>query len=77
MVTETATPAVYSIPQAARLLGISKQSAYDLIRRDAFPCATIQCGRRVVIPRAHLDQLLGLADPTPTPTPADHPANSE
>lgn len=51
-------PLTYSVAQAARLLGISRSHAYDLIARGEFPVTTRTLGRRRLIPRAALDRYL-------------------
>jgi len=45
-------PLVFSIPETASLLGISRALAYDLARRGELP--TMQLGRRRVVPRTAL-----------------------
>lgn len=50
-------PLTYSIPQVARLLGISRSGAYRLAREGSIPCLRIGPGR-VVVPRQALDRLL-------------------
>ncbi|MGE0731160.1 MAG: helix-turn-helix domain-containing protein [Acidimicrobiia bacterium] len=63
----------YTVPEAARLLGISRTSAYDCVRRGEIPALTL--GRRILITRAALEQLLGpLPDPAkPTALDGDRP----
>lgn len=51
----TATLTV-SIPEAARLLGISRNLAYLAAARGEIP--TLKVGRRVLVPTAALDQVL-------------------
>ena len=34
----------------------------ELVQREQFPCKVIRAGRRVVVPRAELERLLGLTD---------------
>lgn len=47
-------PYVVSVPEAARLLGISKDLAYDLARRGELPGAfQLGCRRRVSLIRLH------------------------
>lgn len=46
-----------SIPEAAQLLGISKNLAYEAAARGEIP--TVKIGRRVLVPRAGLNRLLG------------------
>lgn len=56
--TSPTGPLVYSVDQAATLLGISLTHAYDLIARGEFPIPTRQLGRRRLVPRAALDRYL-------------------
>jgi excisionase family DNA binding protein len=46
----------WTVPEAARLLGISKDSAYEAAHRGELPVRVI--GRRMLIPRAALLRLL-------------------
>lgn len=48
-----------SVEEAAALLGISRDLAYDLVRRNELP--SVRLGRRVVVPRAQLAVLLARA----------------
>jgi excisionase family DNA binding protein len=50
-----------SVPEAARLLGVSRMTAYSAVREGTIP--SLRIGRRVLVPRAALDQLLGQGDP--------------
>ena len=43
-----------SVEEAGKLLGVSRQVAYQLIHRPGFP--TIQIGRRVLIPKKQLEE---------------------
>ena len=45
-------PLMLSVPEVASVLGISRASAYDLVRSDGFP--VIRIGKRVVIPKENL-----------------------
>lgn len=54
--TSTAPPAVVSVVDAAALLGISRNSAYEAIRRGEIPA--LRFGRSIRVPRAALDRLL-------------------
>lgn len=45
-----------SVDEAARLLDISRDLAYDLIRRGELPA--VKLGRRIVVPRHQLEVLL-------------------
>jgi excisionase family DNA binding protein len=46
----------WTVPEAARLLGISKDSAYEAARRGDLPVRVI--GRRMLVPRSALLRLL-------------------
>lgn len=46
------------IERCARLLGINRSTAYDLARRDRLPVPVIRLGRRMVVSRRALRQLL-------------------
>ncbi|MGE0230123.1 MAG: helix-turn-helix domain-containing protein [Dehalococcoidia bacterium] len=63
----------YTVPEAAQLLGISRATAYDCVRRGEIPALTL--GRRIVITRSTLELLLGpLPDPAnPTTLDGDRP----
>jgi excisionase family DNA binding protein len=50
---------VVSVPEAARLLGISRTHAYELVARDEL--AHVRLGRRIVVPKHAIDTLLGVA----------------
>ena len=45
-----------SVDEAARLLGVSRDLAYDLVRRGELPA--VRLGRRIVVPRRSLELLL-------------------
>jgi excisionase family DNA binding protein len=53
----TAMPATMTIPEAARLLGISRSAAYRAVARGEIP--TIRIGRRLLVPTAKLYAMLG------------------
>jgi excisionase family DNA binding protein len=46
-----------TVPEAAEELGISRNSAYDAIR--AGELQALRIGKRLLVPRAVLDRLLG------------------
>jgi excisionase family DNA binding protein len=54
--TRTARPLVVSVGEAARLLGISRAHAYELVTRAELP--HIRLGRRVVVPTRAIEQLI-------------------
>lgn len=45
-----------TIEEAARMLGIGRNSAYEAARRGEIP--TLRIGRRLVVPRAALERIL-------------------
>ena len=45
-----------TVPEAARLLGVSRGLAYEAARLGTLP--TIRLGRRLLVPRPALDRLL-------------------
>jgi excisionase family DNA binding protein len=49
-------PQTYHIEEAARLLGIGRNHAYEAAKRGEIPA--IKIGRRVLVPRAALDRML-------------------
>ncbi len=48
-----------TVEEAAALLGISRAHAYELVRRGELP--RLRLGRRVVVPRKALEQLVRVA----------------
>ena len=46
----------YTVEQAAELLGIGRNTAYEAVRRREIP--TIKIGRRLLVPRAALERML-------------------
>lgn len=57
--------ATLTICQAANLLGVSKTTAYEAARSGELAgCPVIVVGRRLLIPRAMLEEALGIADST-------------
>ena len=46
-----------TVEEAGRLLGISRNSAYEAARRGELPA--IRIGKRLIVPRAALEKLLG------------------
>ena len=49
---------VMSIPEFASIMGISRGLAYDLARQDALPVKVIRLGRRMVLSRRAVLDLL-------------------
>ena len=55
-VVSTELPLVYTVGETARLLGISRSHAYDLVAAGTL--AHIRLGRRIVVPRRTIEALL-------------------
>lgn len=53
----------YTVPEVAELLGVSRSTAYECVRRGEIPALVL--GRRVLIARATLEAMLrqGVARP--------------
>ena len=58
-----ALPAVVDLPTAARVLGLGRSAAYELVRLGAWPTPVLRLGRLIKVPSAPLLELLGLAAP--------------
>jgi excisionase family DNA binding protein len=52
---------VITVEEAAKLLRISRGSAYEAVRTGEIP--TVRFGRRILVPRARLLQMLGAESP--------------
>ena len=59
-------PDTMSIEELATILGISRTFAYTLAQRDQLPVPTIRLGRRRLISRRAVEQLL-MAEPADRP----------
>ncbi len=55
-------PVVVDLPTAARLLGIGRTSAYELVRTGQWPTPVIRAGRLIRVPTRPLLVLLCLAE---------------
>ncbi len=54
---DLAEPLCVSVPTAARMLGVSRNTGYEMARLGQLP--TIRCGRRrLVVPKAALMKML-------------------
>ncbi len=65
------TKLTFTVPEAAALLGISRTTTYECVRRGEIPSLTL--GRRILITRVQLEQLLG---PLPLATTSSTPATA-
>jgi excisionase family DNA binding protein len=50
-----------SITELASVLGISRSHCFALAARDALPVPVIRLGRRMVVSRAAVEQVLGVS----------------
>ncbi len=55
------TKRTYTVPEAAERLGIGRTAAYEAARAGQIP--TIRIGKRILVPIAALEQLLGETSP--------------
>jgi excisionase family DNA binding protein len=62
-----ALPVVVDVTTAARALGLGRSTAYELARRDEFPCRVIRVGSSYRIPTADLLRVLGINPHEPMP----------
>jgi excisionase family DNA binding protein len=60
-------PATLSVPQVARILGVSRNHAYVAVRRGEIPA--IRVGRRIVVPTHRLLELLSSTHPQENASP--------
>lgn len=69
-----ALPVTVDVTTAARALGLGRSTAYELARRDEFPCRVLRIGSSYRIPTAGLLRVLGIDPPTWMQQPAPPPA---
>jgi excisionase family DNA binding protein len=62
--TIPALPATISVEEAGKLLGLSRSSAYRAAARGQLP--TLVFGRRLLVPTAHLLEMLGVSVEEPS-----------
>ena len=60
-----ALPVTVDVPTAARALGLGRSTAYELARRDEFPCRVLRIGSSYRVPTADLMRVLGIEPPIP------------
>jgi excisionase family DNA binding protein len=53
-------PAALTVPEAARLLGIGRSSAYQAVKTSTWPTRVVRVGRSIRIPKADVLRLLGM-----------------
>jgi excisionase family DNA binding protein len=52
-------PPTIDLPTAARLLGIGRTAAYELVRNGRWPTPIVRPGRKIRVPSAPVRALLG------------------
>jgi excisionase family DNA binding protein len=57
--TEPDRPMTYTVEEAAKLLRIGRNQAYDAVKSRELP--TIKIGKRILVPRAALEKMLAKA----------------
>ena len=50
---------VYSVPEAGRLLGLCRVTAYEMAKQGHIP--TLKFGKRMVVPKKAIDDMLNAA----------------
>jgi excisionase family DNA binding protein len=60
----------YTVEEAGDLLGISRGSAYNLVRTGQIPA--LRMGRRLLVPRVALEDILRHASPPSAERPEQH-----
>ena len=58
-------PLSYSVKEAAKLLGIGRDLAYEGVHRGEIP--VVRIGGRLRVPRFRLEQMMGAAPPASSP----------
>ena len=58
-------PPVLDVPTAAKVLGIGRSLAYDLVRRGEWPTQVLRIGKLIKIPTEPLVRLLGATTTPP------------
>ena len=64
-ISELRITATVDLMTAARALGLGRTKAYELARREVFPCRVIRIGDTYRIPTAGLLELLGVTAEEP------------
>ncbi len=54
------TPLAISVPEAARLLGLSRSTTYQAVKRGDIP--SVRIGGRVLVPLRRLEELIDPKD---------------
>ena len=68
-----ALPAVVDVCTAAKVLGLSRTAAYELIRAGEWPTPVFRLGKLIRIPTAPMRELLGMTPTVASGVVADDP----
>jgi excisionase family DNA binding protein len=68
MDTDDIQPLTVTVEQAAKLLGIGRSTAYELVQAGDIP--SLRLGRRIVVPSAYIARVAGLTHSTSPDTSA-------
>jgi len=52
-----------TVPEAAKILGVSRTTAYKMIQDEKCPVEVLHLGGRIVVPTVPLYRLLGMDPP--------------
>ena len=66
-----ALPAVVDVCTAARVMGLSRNAAYELVRTNSWPTPVFRLGKLIRIPTAPMRELLGIDSPPQAPALAE------
>ncbi len=66
-----ALPAVVDVSTAARVMGLSRNAAYELVRTNSWPTPVFRLGKLIRIPTAPMLELLGIESAAEPPAPAE------
>jgi len=59
-----ALPVIVDLPTAARVLGLGRNTAYELVRSGNWPTPVLRFGRLIKVRRSSLNELLGMDNRT-------------
>lgn len=67
--------ATLTVPEAAQVLGIGRDAAYRAVARDEIP--HLRVGRRILVPVAALERMLGVDNPAVQAAPGETTTDSK
>jgi excisionase family DNA binding protein len=66
---------LYSVTEAAQLIGVGRSTMYELVHRGEV--SSVRLGRRLLITRPTLEAILGFTPPTPAELDAQQPERAQ